>query len=187
MSTLKQLGTLVRFCQLTGLIPFTMELDPKTGQFLRFAFSWRHYVTWYCLGLFLLQLTGFATIMTAMRQFTNGEEFNNVETKLPISVVILIGVAATFQFFTIVLAKTIVLRHASFRKISAILKKVEEHLLELPNCKNSVLRRTLFGFFLIELMVRRHIFLQLFALINRITKFIDSIRMSCYCLPPFPW
>ena len=45
--------------QLSGFLPFRMEVEPETGKFLRFRFSFRHPLTWFYIStkiMFLLSL-----------------------------------------------------------------------------------------------------------------------------------
>ena len=51
MAGLTVLGPFLRLCQISGLVPFRMEIDPQTKQFQRFVFSYFHPITvWYVLS-----------------------------------------------------------------------------------------------------------------------------------------
>ena len=165
MSALKQLGLLVRICQLSGLIPFTMDIS-QTGQFLRFNFSWKHYTTWYYLAVLVLQVTGMVTMSLGGRQFvaSDGTSF-----KLPIGLLILTGISVSCYVFLFLLTKiTVLLGHARFRKAFAFIREVEQHLGDIipPGKDNSVVKRTFLCFLFIGSLVSeiKYIFTILKAL-----------------------
>jgi hypothetical protein len=52
----------VRFCNLTGLLPFRMILDEQTGRFKRFEGHWRHAANWWCSFVGVCQILAFIGI-----------------------------------------------------------------------------------------------------------------------------
>ena len=164
MSALKQLGPFIRICQLSGLIPFTMELDSKTGKFHRFRFSWRHYVTWYYLAVWILQVAGFVSMILAGNHYTKSDEFRAGTNSLSIGIIITTFFSAVFNILFFLLTKAITFHHAAIGRAAAFIREVEEHLIELPECKNSVLSRTFFGFCFTQSLVFSYILYNILKL-----------------------
>ena len=58
MESLKELGPFVRLCQISGLFPFRLKIDPELKHFQRFQLSLLHPLTfWYISIQLLLQLS----------------------------------------------------------------------------------------------------------------------------------
>ena len=177
MSALKELGPLVRLGQLSGLFPFTMEVNPKTGQFIRFHFSWKHYVTFYYISVWIFQITFHIIIAIVALQFINNiEDSVKEKLKLPLGVVILTVLIVAFYVLTYMLAKLVVLCKNRFSRTVAFIQKVEQELTyDLLDRKSSVMKRTIIGFIVIACLV------SFFCL-----KYFGSyITINCYCLTGF--
>ena len=56
----ERLQLFVRFCNVCGLLPFRMILDPVSGRFKRFDSHWRHPANWW----FLLQLIPYPILLS---------------------------------------------------------------------------------------------------------------------------
>ena len=56
---LDQLQLFVRFCNLSGLLPFRMILDEQTRRFKRFEGHWRNAANWWCSFVIVSQLLAF--------------------------------------------------------------------------------------------------------------------------------
>ena len=54
MVGMERLRLLIRWGNALGVVPFRMELDPDTGTFRRFNFSWKHPATWWLVVSFFL-------------------------------------------------------------------------------------------------------------------------------------
>lgn len=52
----ERLQLCVRFCNVCGLFPFRMILDPISGRFKRFKGHWRHPANWWFLLLVIIHL-----------------------------------------------------------------------------------------------------------------------------------
>ena len=54
--SLQNLQLLFRFCNVSGLFPFRLELDEQTGRFKRLVGHWRHPVNWWFILLLIGQV-----------------------------------------------------------------------------------------------------------------------------------
>lgn len=62
MAGLERLRILLLWTNVTGLLPFRMELDRDSGKFHGFLFSYRHPLTWWLVIWLTLQLAIFAVV-----------------------------------------------------------------------------------------------------------------------------
>ncbi len=154
MSALKQLKPFVRLCQISGLIPFTMETDPETKEFIKFGFSLKSApAVWYFTILFVVILSFLIPTSTLSINFSS--IFENVVTNMILSTVgvLLLG-ASHFSFMILFNIKRVtVLRYKHLRRAVVLVKEVEQHLSDLPHCKNTVKLRTIIGLTIAILMV----------------------------------
>lgn len=155
----KELRLFVRLCQITGLIPYSIEYDPKTGQFERFSFAWRKFLTWWYVGILVLQ--GSIAINNTVQVYRSLQtQFSASGTKyLPTAVVILSGSSQLFYFAIVVIVRVTVVRYSRLCKAIQLIREVEQHLQNrrLSNkydCKNTIAHRAIIGFVLSLLFVR---------------------------------
>lgn len=158
MSALKQLKPFVRVCQISGLIPFTMETDPETKEFLKFGFSLKSATAlWYFTILFFV-IISFILPSTTLSSTNMSSIYENAVDNMNLSTVGLLLLGATqFSYMILFSIKRVtVLRYKHLRKAVALVKEVEQHLSDLPQCKNTVILRTVIGIIIAVVMV--HIF-----------------------------
>lgn len=154
MSALKQLKPFVRVCQISGLIPFTMETDPETKEFLKFGFSLKSAPALWYFTLLLLVILSF-TIPMATLSSNISSIYENAVDNLNLSTVGLLLLGATQLSYAVLfnIKRVTVLRYKHFRRAVALVKEVEQHLSDLPQCKNTVILRTVIGLIIAVFMV----------------------------------
>jgi len=152
MSALKDLRPFIRLCQILGLIPYSMEIDPETKSFHRFRFSMRSLPAWWYIIALVAQAVGFVVIGVSFSEYYQSNHFSDLQ--LPI-VVTLLGASSQFIFLLVQIFKRgIILRYNTLGRVVELLKEVERHLKDLPDgCKNSVFKRTIAGLLLSTTLV----------------------------------
>lgn len=65
MAGLERLRFLIWWANAAGLLPFRMELDANTAKFRRFAFSWKHPLTWWLAVALVLRTAVSVSMRTA--------------------------------------------------------------------------------------------------------------------------
>ena len=153
MSTLKDLDPMIRICQIIGLFPFRMELDPVTGQFVRFIFSWCHYVTWYFFALIFLQVGMGVIGFWGQKQFVSSNLFDSSFQQLPTSVLVLVGVSVFTYFLLLIVVKIVVFRYTHLSKAIELFRKLDQLLPEMSYNKNTIRKRTLIGCIITVILV----------------------------------
>ena len=145
MSALQDIGLFLRLSQIIGLIPFSYESDPQTGHFVRFKhFSWRHFVTWYYVGIFAFQTIGYLSIVFQQSdRFTSDGFIGGSFQQLPFAAMVLLGMTIICYAFLILIMRMISLRYNHFRNAIGFIQEFELLLPKLPGYnKNTVRRRT---------------------------------------------
>jgi len=159
MSALKQLKPFVRVCQISGLIPFTMETDPETKEFIKFGFSLKSApAVWYFTILFVVILSFILPTATVSNNLSS--IFENAVDNMNLSTVGLLLLGATQISYVVLfnIKRVTVLRYNHLRKAVALVKEVEQHLSDLPQCKNTVILRTFIGLIIAIFMVTFFLF-----------------------------
>lgn len=151
-----KLRPFVIICQINGLVPFSMEMDPLTRRFVRFSFSYKKLVSWwYAFGtIFQVMVVGIGLVWSSIGVKT-GEE-----SGLSTTVVALTVVRNALYMIQILYAKVILLRYKRLRKAIALIQEAEQYLVEeVPQHLykgNSVLLRTIIGIILTFFLVLLH-------------------------------
>lgn len=143
MSTLNALRPFVRLCQIIGLIPYTMELDPETKSFQRFSFSFKSFpARWYSMVL-VTQIVGLVIGGATMKNYFQSDLYADMH--LPIVIVLLQGTTSFTFFLILVIKRGVVLCYRPLRRVVELLVEVDRHLRDLPKCKNTILSRAIIG------------------------------------------
>jgi len=152
MSALNDLRPFVRLCQIFGVIPFSMEVDPETKSFRRFRFSIKSITACFYYFAMVCQVVSFLVIGGVLWMQYKSAEY--VYMHLPVAVALLNG-SSQFIFFCVqVLKRVVFLRYRTLSRIVALIKEVDRHLFAPPECKSTVLKRTIVGLlFLISLVI----------------------------------
>lgn len=180
---ISKLRPFVKICQINGLIPFSMELYPNTGRFLKFTFSFKKFVSWWYIFLAIFQVSmtlgiGFvATGKSIDIQKTEGKS----QLPKPVFVLMLFtNLLSLIQFF---MGRGILLRYKRLRKIIALIKEVEQYLIEeMPynhyeKNKDSIITRTIFGATFAISLVYISILIYFMLVLHYIVSFIPFKRL----------
>lgn len=151
MSVLKKLIPFVRICQFFGLVPFTIIMDPETREFVRFGFSWRSVPALWYFFLLAIQMMVITLPVSTMPNMMDSDLFR--ELNLSPAAIVLLLVDQISLVILFVTKRLTVLRFNHLRRAVALVKEVEQHLSDLPKCRNRVVRRTLMGFLTSAIMV----------------------------------
>ncbi len=144
MSTLNALRPFVRLCQIIGLIPYTMELDPETKSFQRFSFSFKSFpARWYSIVL-VTQICGLVVGGATLKNYYQSDIYTDMH--LPIVIVLLQGATSFTLFLILIIKRGVVFCYRPLRRVVELLVEVDRHLRDLPECKNTILMRTIIGF-----------------------------------------
>ncbi len=144
MSALKDLRPFVHLCQIIGVIPYSMELDPETKAFRRFNFSIKSIPAWLYIIALAAQVFGLLVTVVLVLRYYKSDGFSDLN--LPIVVALLNGSTQFIYIFFQTFKRGIVLRYQTLGRIVSQIKEVDRHLMNFPDCKNTVLRRTIIGF-----------------------------------------
>lgn len=154
---LRKLRPFVGICQIFGLVPFSMELDPKTGGFLKFAFSFKKFVSWWYIFLSNLQVANFVFMISANIGRSKAT-LKDGESEFPIAVTLLLLATKLLYLVQVLMTKILALRYKRFRRVISLIQEVERQFSEmmLPRSiidKDTILLRTVIGIFIIIFMV----------------------------------
>lgn len=145
MSLLQQLHLFVSLFQASGFIPFTTEYESKTNKFTKFNFSFKHFMTWWFVFWFTIQILVplcFTYIMSNLLVELA------TDVKLPITVTILSSVSSVNFYLHFGICRWIVLfRYPRLRNAVQAVQKVESLLgASSFKVKRSLLKCFLVGF-----------------------------------------
>lgn len=141
-----KLRPFVLICQINGLVPFSMEMDPVTGRFLKFTFSYKKFVFWWYafVAIFQVSVVLCFSLMSSGINIKTGEE-----SGLSTIVVALTLVTRALYMIQVFLARIILLRYKHLRKAIALIREVEAYLIEeIPHHhskKDYIVFRTIVG------------------------------------------
>ncbi len=143
MSALNDLRPFVRLCQIFGMIPYSVEMDPETKSFRSFRFHIKSIPAWLYLIALVAQVVAFVVAGGSLWIYYKSDEF--VDLHLPVVVTLLNG-SSHFIFMCVqVLKRGIFLRYQSLSRVISLIKEVDRHLIPLPECTNTVFKRTMIG------------------------------------------
>lgn len=149
--TIRKLRPFITICQIIGLVPFSMKMDPKTGGFIEFNYSVKNFVSWWYNFVGIVQTTGFFFVMLI-------GVIDSKPSITPIAVTVLLKATQFLYLLQILLAKIVPIRYKRFRRIVNLIIEVEQHLSTiLPgsiiNNKDTIVSRTFIGILVIVFMV----------------------------------
>lgn len=143
MIIFQQLRPFVNFCQFFGLFPFFIENVPETKQFKKFAFSWKHPVTWWFIILFFTYIIYIVLDLWAAWEVFYYEGI--IQSRIPSLFGIFFFLEHIHFFIIIVLTRLITLNSGRLRRVICLLKKVNNELnieslslSEIPKVKRRV-------------------------------------------------
>jgi len=127
-----------------------MKMDPETGGFIEFNYSFKKFVSWWYIFLGIVQTTGFFFVMLI-------GVIDSKPSNTPIAVTVLLKATQFLYALQILLAKIVPVRYKRFRRIVNLIIKVEEHLSSiLPGSiinKDTIVSRTVIGILVVVFMV----------------------------------
>ena len=152
MGFFEHFSVFIFFANLLGFFPYRIE---SYGKNKRITFSWCHPLTiWFGLSFLLQLLPVIATTVI----LNNAKQIVISTSELPLSLVIVSGVGIMAENVMLLVNRAVVLRYCqqgtAVHSISAqtILKELEEFA-TLPQCRNSINKRTSIGIFFILIIV----------------------------------
>ena len=156
-----KLRPFIIICQVYGLIPFSMEMDPDTGGFQKFTVSPKKIASWWYAFVFILQVTCYLiSMILRAKNVTKAED-------LGVSPVVLSLTATTPMMYMIQVffSRIVVLKLKPLRRVITLIQEVEQHLWKIvQHSGDTLLPRSILGFFFATIMVCLNI--DLFAIIS---------------------
>ena len=164
MAGLERLRWLVWFCNVTGVLPFRMEIDSKTKKFERFAFSWCHFVTWWFIlivSIYILIIVLFFKIfLDVYYSFTDNQ-----------------STLTTFSMFLFMITNSathlcpriLIFQYRNLQKASDYIKKVDQLISKVGKWPCTSKRRIIIGMLPIFITVTLY-FAYAFQFKNKLTK-----------------
>ena len=154
MSSFERLRPFVSFCQGSGFIPYVIEYDQKTQQFLKFSFSWKNLTTWWFILMLILQVT--LPLVTGLLLSSEVIGKVNSDNNTPVTISILLNMTVMCYIVHIVISRWIILRHylqlqnlvESALQVEMFLKRTNHR-----SYRSCFLRRFILGFILIVFSV----------------------------------
>ena len=149
MSVLEKLSPFISICQFCGMLPFSMEYDPTTKAFARFSFSFRNFITWWFMLIFILQLAAPFALVNISGHLL--QELSS-DLSVPTMVTIVAGVTSVCFFAQFAISRWITFRHyGRLRNAVEAVQAVERILksLSVIVCNNSVTKRVVIGIILL--------------------------------------
>jgi len=156
MGVFEQLVPLIRFGQLLGVVPYSIETDSLVRKCKRVTFSCRHPVVWWCILVLILQILG--PFLQLIIYPSSDVQDDLKKYKLSSSIILMIVFIFHFNIIAMVfVARAITFRYSKWRSATHFLNnqtvRALEELEKLPNCQNTIKRRTLIGIsFLLSLV-----------------------------------
>lgn len=148
-----KLRPFVVICQINGLLPFSMEMDPLTGRFIRFSLSYKNFVSWWYALVTISQVMVVGIALVWLRIGVKTGE----ESGLPTTVIALTLVTRALYMIQILISRITLLRYKRLRKAIALIQEIEHYFMEeMPqhwNNGNSILLRTVIGIILAFFLV----------------------------------
>ena len=148
MGVIEHLVPFIRFGQLIGLLPYSVEIDSMTKKCKNVTFFWCHSITFWCILVFVLQTSGFL-IPTFMALQNMQNEFNSY--KMSKTFIIITGILQMNSVFIIFVDRAITFRYQKYQLVIHLIThptlRALEELETFPKCKNTIRRRTLIGIF----------------------------------------
>lgn len=145
-----KLRPFILICQIYGLIPFSIEMDPLTGGFQRFTLSLKHFASWWYVFMVFVQFTCYViSVVLRGKNMTTAED-------LGVSPIILSLTSATqvMYWIQVSLSRIDVLKVKRWRRVITLILEVEEHLSEVVrDSKDSIFLRTILGVLITTIMV----------------------------------
>ena len=127
-----QLRPFLRVCQFVGMIPFRLEIDPETNEFLRFSFSFKYPITWWYILLTVLDLCSFCISAICSRSAKIFIEHGNAAFTSSSPLLVVISVLMLFtllvNLFMGMGSRLIPLRHSMLMEILQHIGKVDDSL-----------------------------------------------------------
>lgn len=152
LTLISKLRPFVIICQINGLIPFSVEMDPDTGRFLKFTFSFKKFVSWWYIFLVIFQVSmTLGVSLVATGRISIDIHKTERKSELPTTVFVLMlftNLLSLIQFF---MGRGILLRYKLIRKVITLIQEVEQYVIdEMPHKqyeknKDSIIMRTIFG------------------------------------------
>ena len=137
------MGPFVRLCQLSGFIPFRMEIDPLTKTFRRFNFSLCHPLTWWFVGVKMACSTSFvfsAQLVQSLLLEIQADEAYRLK--------ICLCCQEIFEMTCLTLIQLSLFRCSHLRKAAELIRKADETLQCVSNAalqRDTVTRRIIVG------------------------------------------
>lgn len=155
MSALEQLQPFFSLCQACGMIPYTIEYDSDTGKLIEFAFSFKHFITWWFVFVSVLQLAALSVWGKPSKTIL---ENLSTDGNTPITLIILSGVTSLGYLSQLIISRWIVLRHhgrlrMALKTAQEVEKLFEQTSRHLNVSKHLVVQRFVIGFTLILITV----------------------------------
>ena len=172
MEELKKLGPFSLFCQILGLLPFRMQIDPQTNRLKRFPFSFRRPPIWWFIFLKILPGLVFAielyfsrtSVKLNYKDDCNGSSFCNLLVFLqlhrtnPLLFSTMATVAVSFKLNYLII-QLFPLRCSRLVKAIEWIQKADETLTSLSDVSNRV---------------TGHIYVGMASVLFLVNKFIQS-------------
>ena len=152
MDKLTNLRPFVRLCQLSGFIPFRMEVDSETKKFQQFSFSFHHPLTWWFFIIKFIIFVSFYMLFSISQKF-----FPQLNAEWGSKISICFVSMIIFQYLIIVVMQLSMFRCSRLRKAIELIVKAKQTLnsvSKMAEHKNTVTRRTFFGLLLIFILVK---------------------------------
>jgi len=127
-------------------------MDPDTGRFLKFTFSFKKFVSWWYIFLVIFQVSmTLGVSLVATGRISIDIHKTERKSELPTTVFVLMlftNLLSLIQFF---MGRGILLRYKRIRKVITLIQEVEQYVIdEMPHKKyeknkDSIIMRTIFG------------------------------------------
>lgn len=142
MSGLEGLRPFFRICQLSGFLPYRIEINKELGRFEKLSFSWRFPITWWFI--FISVVNSCIHIIIGSLIFRN-TTVNN----LPLAVRgTMMTVFVSFLVLLLTVRYLLAFRFQTLCKAIAFLRKTEDSLMTNDQylvCRCTVKQRTIMG------------------------------------------
>ena len=153
MSALEKLSPIISVCQVCGMLPFSMEYDPATKEFTKFAFSFRHFITWWYILIILLHLVAFPYVLgnlagNLLRELSS-------DRSIPVTVSIVASVTSVGFLAQLLVCRWIVFRHYRRLRNAVEAVKAVQRILQSSSAgyKNSTSKIVAIGIILLLVAV----------------------------------
>ena len=147
MSNLKIFCRFFRVFQISGILPFRMEIDATTGNFSKFSYSLKYPITWWCVITSIISTVFFVFLIEEF--FSTSDELEDLPS------VITVTTKTEIILNTIIILSNrywLVLQSRNLTKAIKFMKKIETHP-GANDYQNSMKFRITFGAIFISLGV----------------------------------